>query len=108
MIRPGKMRQTITLQRVTLTQNAYGTEAEAWADLATLRAELVKEEAADDLGEAPGALGRRRLTFRTRVFGGVTVADRVLWRGQPYRIAAVSGGDFAAGDGLELTCEGAA
>lgn len=108
MIRPGKMRQTIILQRATLAPNAYGTEAEAWADLATLRAELVKEEAADAPAEAPGTRGRRLVTFRTRVFGGVTVADRVMWRGQPHRIVQVSGGSWEEGRGLELQCEGAA
>lgn len=108
MIRPGKMRQTITLQRVALALNAYGTEVETWSNLATLRAELVEIGAADAASATPGTKGLKPVTFRTRLFGGVTVADRVIWKGAVYAIKAVSGGDFAEGRGLELQCEGAA
>lgn len=107
MIRPGKMRHTITLQRATLAPNAYGTEVETWANLATLRAELVEAAAADDPAGAAGTQGKVVRTFRTRVFGGVTVADRVIWQGRTLAITAVTGGDFGDARALELQCEGA-
>ena len=108
MIRPGKMRQTITLQRVALAPNAYGTEVETWSNLATLRAELVDIDAADAASATPGTKGRMPATFRTHYFTGVTVADRVIWRGAPYAIKVIIGGDWQDRGGLELQCEGAA
>lgn len=108
MIRPGKMRHLITLQRAAVGVNDLGTEVPVWAKLADLRAELVSEEAAEVAAETAGTRGRKAVTFRTRVFGGVTVGDRVIWRGQPFDIVALAGGDFAMGNGLELKCEGAA
>lgn len=106
--RPGKCRHLITLQRATVAPNDYGTEVPVWAKLAELRAELVSDEAAEVAAEAAGTQGRRAVTFRTRIFAGVTVGDRVIWRGKPFDIIGLSGGDFAEGRALELKCEGAA
>lgn len=108
MIRPGKMRHKITLQRVGRAPNDQGTEVETWLDLATLRAELVELVPVEDAKATAGTRGRVRVTFRTWLFGGVTVGDRIQWRGQPYDIRAIPGGDFAEGRTLELVCEGAA
>lgn len=108
MIRPGKMRHLIWIERAAVTPNEYGTGVPVWSSLASLRAELVSEEAAEVAAETAGTRGRKAVTFRTRVFGGVTVGDRVIWRGQPFDIVALAGGDFAMGNGLELKCEGAA
>jgi head-tail adaptor len=108
MIRPGKMRHLITLQRSTVTPNDFGTEVPVWAKLADLRAELVSQEAAEVAAETAGTQGRRSVTFRTRIFGGVTVGDRLLWKGLPFDVVGISGGDFPEGRALELKCEGAA
>lgn len=108
MIRPGKLRQLITLQRASVTVNDLGTEVPVWAKLADLRAELVKGDADQVATETAGTRGRKAVTFRTRLFGGVTVGDRVIWRGLPFDIVGIEGGGFAEGRSLELKCEGAA
>lgn len=108
MIRPGKMRHLITLQRSSVDVNDQGTEVPIWAKLADLRAELVSEDAAEVATETAGTRGRKSITFRTRIFGGVTVGDRVLWRGKPFDVVGLVGGDFPEGRTLELKCEGAA
>lgn len=108
MIRPGKMRHLITLQRADGYANEYGTALPVWAKLADLRAELVSEETAEKATETAGTRGRKVVTFRTRLFGGVTVGDRVLWRGLPFDIVGLGDGEFDAGSGLLLKCEGAA
>lgn len=107
-LRPGRCRHTITLQRAALAVNEFGTEVPTWSDLATLRAELVSEEAAEVAAETAGTRGRRAVTFRTRIFGGITVGDRIMWRGLAFDIVGLGGGDFEEGRGLELKCEGAA
>lgn len=108
MIRPGKMRQLITLQRVGEYVNEYGTPVPTWAKLADLRAELVSEAAAEVASETAGTRGRKAVTFRTRLFDGVTVGDRVLWRGLPFDVVGLGDADMGEGNGLILKCEGAA
>lgn len=103
-MRPGKMRHVITVQRLTAAPNEYGTEVSTWADLARLRAELV--EAKDETAATPGA--GKGVAFKTRVFGGITLQDRVIWRGDTLRIVALTDPDFAEGRGIVLTCEGEA
>lgn len=107
MIRPGKMRHAITIERVTRAPDAYGAEAETWAALGTIRAELVSEEAATEPSETAGTLGRRKLTFRAWAFSGLTLADRLQWRGLALDLVQIvtpeDGGRL-----MELTCEGAA
>lgn len=107
-MRPGKMRHAITLQRAAVAPNEYGTEVQSWSDMATLRAELVEAEELADASAEAGGKGARRVKFRTRVFGGVTLEDRVIWRGGVLRIVAVTDPNFGWGEGLVLTCEGAA
>jgi head-tail adaptor len=102
----GRLRHVLTLQRVTRSPNEYGTEAEAWADLATLRAEVTAESAAEAGAETAGTRGRKALTFITRFIPGVTVGDRVLFGGQVFDLREVR--EIQPGKGLELICEGAA
>lgn len=107
MIRSGKLRYVITVQRASgVTQNEYGTEVPAWADLATLRAELLPGAAREDQSAEPGTRGRAVITLRTRYFDGLTVDDRVQFKGAPYDIKELT--EIAPQRGLELLCEGAA
>lgn len=109
MIRPGRMRHVITIQRREVEGvSASGGEVEAWADLASLRAELIKQERIEDRAGVAGSRGGVAVQFRTRVFGGVQIGDRVIWRGLPYDVVTITGGDFDMARGLELHCEGEA
>lgn len=104
MIRPGKMRCLITIQRAALAPDQYGREVAAWQDVATLRAELVEDRRADAAEATPGTDGKRPVTFRARMLGGVGVADRVIWRGGAFNIVSVA--EFPAVRAMELQCEG--
>ena len=106
-MKSGKLRHVIQLERATSTPDEYGTPVDVWAVLATLRAELVSEGKAERIEGAAGAVDRVALVLRTRVFAGVTLADRVKLRGKVYDLKHISGGDWAKGQGLELHCEGA-
>lgn len=106
-MKSGKLRHVIYLERATFAPDAYGTPVETWAALATLRAQLVSEGKAERIEGAAGAVDRVALVFRTRVFGGVTLADRVKFRGKIYDLKEISGGDFPDGRGFDLHCEGA-
>lgn len=104
-MKSGQLRHVVTIQRMQSNLDEFGGAVETWADLATLRAGLGPMTALE-AQDAGGAQDVVRVVFKTRFFGGVTLADRVIWRGLPYAIKGLSGGDFAAGDGLEITCEG--
>lgn len=105
-MRAGKLRHVLTIERATVAPDDYGTPIETWAALATLRAEKVSETAAESIDATAGAREMVRLVFRTRAFGGVTLADRLNFRGKVYDLKEICGGDFREGRGLELHCEG--
>jgi SPP1 family predicted phage head-tail adaptor len=87
-MRAGRLDRSITIQRVADTVDDAGTVAEAWADLATMRAELVNLAATEtDLAAGPAAT--RTIMFRTRYLAGITVADRVLYEGDEFKITSV-------------------
>lgn len=89
-----------------MTPDAYGTPVEVWTTLATLRAEKVSEGVAERIDGAAGAVDTVRLVFRTRAFGGVTLADRIVFLERAYNLIQIGGNDWQDGRGLELTCEG--
>ena len=84
-MRAGQLSHTITLQRSTETVSAAGTVTIAWADFATIRAELVTHSIADS-GMAYGEAAKASLVFRVRHFHGVTTDGRLVYRGQAYVI----------------------
>lgn len=102
---PGAMRHLITVRRAAMTPDEYGAEVAAWGDIASLRAALVEDAAAEDMGETAGTMGRRMVTFRIRECGLPQIGDRVTWRGAHYEIAAFT---LAEGRRLDLKCRGLA
>jgi SPP1 family predicted phage head-tail adaptor len=104
-MKSGQLRHFITLERMVSGLDDFGGATEDWAEVARLRAALGPMEQVENQA-ADGAQDLVRIVFITRVFDGVKLADRVIWRGLPYAIKAIGGGDFAHGDGLRLTCEG--
>lgn len=100
-MRAGQLSHTITLQRAADAVSAAGTVTTTWADFATIRAELVTHSLAD-IGMAYGEVAKASLVFRIRHFYGVTVDDRLVYRGQAYAITnLVELGRRA----MELSCE---
>lgn len=88
MMRAGKLRHIITVQRATETISAAGTPVSTWADLVTLRAEIVEQATAESIG-AQGATDRQAVAFRVRYFDGITNADRILFKGNPLNIRSI-------------------
>lgn len=99
------MRHKLTVQRLTATPNDFGTEVEAWAELATLRAEVIERAAAAAEGETAGTRGRDRVTFRARAQVEIALADRLIWQGRVYELRELREVERRA---VELVCEGAA
>lgn len=101
-MRAGSLDRVIRLQRSTATLNDAGTPAETWADVATLRAELVQLGAVERV-RAYGAAEELGVVFRTRFVAGVTNADRVVFDGRVYNLREVT--VIGRNRGLELRAE---
>lgn len=102
MIRAGKLDRQITIERETETVAASGAVSNAWAEIATVRAELVQRSAEEFLtgfgeADAGGAV------FRVRYLAGITTADRVICAGVSYDIDEIA--ELGRRRGLELHCK---
>ncbi len=98
------MRHIVTLQRVLSDPNDYGTPQELWSDVATYRAELISQGDAEAVTGAAGERETETIMFRIRAFGGITLADRLVWRAAPYHIVGIDGGDWNRAEGITLHC----
>lgn len=88
MIRAGQLDRLIEIQRASTTLNDAGTPTPTWTKLAVLRADVVRQGAAEYLSAA-GAREETAIVFRTRWLDGVTTADRVLFEGKPYNLREI-------------------
>lgn len=100
----GRLDRTITLQRKSETVADSGAVVSAWANLATVRAELIEaaaDEAATGYGEAETATRRFRIRWLPSV--EITTDDRLTYAGAAYNIRAVV--EIGRRRALELRCE---
>jgi SPP1 family predicted phage head-tail adaptor len=103
-MRAGKLDRTLTLQRLTRAVSPAGTVSEAWADFATVRAELVSSavtEAAAGFGEADNSA----LVFRIRYRRDLTTEHRVIYEGRALDLTGIL--ELGRRRALELRCEAA-
>ena len=95
----GKLSSTITIQLQTETVTASGGVVKTWADLDTVRAEVVQQTATEFLtgyGEAEDGT----IIFRVRFRPGITTADRVSYAGRVYDLKEIK--EIGRRRGLEL------
>ena len=101
-MRSGKLDRTITIQALTATIDDYGTPTEAWADMATVRAQIVQASTEEYL-RGYGETDSLAVIFRIRWLDGVTNDHRVVQDGKPLNIREVK--EIGRRRGLELRCE---
>lgn len=99
-MRSGKLDRTITIQRGTNTVNEYGTPTFTWANLATLRAQVVQSSTEEFIEN--GAEEKTVIIFRTRFLSGVTTADRIHYLGSDFNIRELK--EIGRREGLEIRC----
>lgn len=100
-MRAGKLDRKIDIERATVTVDAHGVPQEAWATVATLRAQLVQASTEEFIRQY-GASSENLIVFRTRFLEGVTVADRIAYAGQTFDIKEAK--EIGRRRGLELRC----
>jgi SPP1 family predicted phage head-tail adaptor len=87
-MRAGKLDKSITIQRQSETVNAAGSVLKTWADLATMRSEIVQQTATEFL-TGYGTAENGTIIFRIRYQPGITTADRVSYAGSVYEIEEI-------------------
>lgn len=101
-MRSGKLDRLINIQSFSSTVDDYGTPAETWAPLATVRAQII-EASTEEYQRAYGEGGSTSIVFRIRWLAGVSVDDRVVYDGTPLNIRDIK--EIGRRKGLELRCE---
>lgn len=100
----GELDRRITLQRLTETDDGYGTVADSWADLATVWAKLMPVLGAEKLAaQEVGGTARRKFKIRrSSAVTDLTAKDRVVYSGVNHDIWDVSemGRDFLIIDAM--------
>lgn len=99
----GRMDRRITIERFTVTKNAFNEDVEAWAPLVTVWAS--KEDIRDGERWAAAEVSaeittRFRIRYSSQV-ADVNPKDRLLFDGREYNIVAVK--EIGRREGLEIT-----
>ena len=101
-MKAGKMVHVVSIERATSTISPAGTPVTTWAAVATLRAEIVEQQAEEFLRNA-GDTTVATIVFRTRFLAGVTDEDRVSFDGEAFDIDRIV--PIGRRRGLELRCK---
>lgn len=98
-MRAGKLDRTITIERKSETVSDSGAVVAAWTNVATVKAEIVKQSATEFLtgfGEAENGT----LIFRVRFLGDISTADRIVYDGTAHDLKEIV--EIGRRRGLEL------
>lgn len=98
-MRAGSLDRTITLQRSVSVIDDYGSPAETWADVVTLRAQKIQSSTEEYIRDS-GASDETTIIFRTRWVDGVTNADRLIFEGVIHNIKEIK--ELGRQDGIEF------
>lgn len=97
-MRAGTLHRRVTIQRAELVDDGWGT-VEEWSDLFSSWAQVIQQGGREFFAMA-GEVAVRRVVFRLRWRSGITVRDRVIYRGLAHDIEDVR--ELGRGAGLEL------
>lgn len=100
-MRAGKLDKIITIERVTTTVDEYGTPVEGWAEVATVRAQLI-QSTTEEFMRSFGVSSETAVIFRIRHMDGITLADRVTYDGRHHDLKEIK--ELGRREGLDLRC----
>ena len=88
MIRPGEMRERVTVQQPVRTTNSVGESTLSWSDVTTVWASVNGVSAKEALQDGQQAVTlTHRLRFR--YISGLTQQNRFLWRSRVLHIVSL-------------------
>ncbi len=79
-MRSGQMDSTVIIQRATTVRDDYGTPIDTWADVVTLRAQVI-QSSTEEFIRGAGAQDQTVTVFRTHFYDDITNADRIVCDG---------------------------
>ena len=87
-MRPEAFDRTVTLQRATTTQNEYGEEVQAWADLGTVQAKSQPVSDGEKLsaGEVSSTLSARFTIRYDSAWADFSAKDRLVFEGETFDV----------------------
>jgi SPP1 family predicted phage head-tail adaptor len=91
-MRPGDLRQVITIQQQTVAQGPHGQPLNGWSTFLTARAAAVRTPGREVFASA-SRNDRVPTQFRMRYRDGITPAMRVAWDGRIFNIISVTDPD---------------
>ncbi len=100
-MRAGQLDRVITIQRSSATVDDYGTPANAWTDIGTVRAQIV-QQSTEEFIRGFGASDETAIVFRIRWLAGVQLGDRVIYQNAAHNLKEVE--EIGRRRGLELRC----
>ena len=78
----GRLKEVITIQKPTISQNEYGANGTQWTDYITTRSDVQFESGNRDTENYTKI-------FTIRYYHNIDEKDRILWKGKLYRILSV-------------------
>jgi len=87
-MRAGKLDRRITIQRASVTVNAFGEEAEVWTDIATVWAQQRPNRGAERF-TAQEIAGQAVMTFHIRYRADIAKTDRIKYEGRLWNITDI-------------------
>ena len=82
---PGALRETVTIQERSTSQDDVGEQVHSWSTFAQRRAEVMKTPGAE-VWAAQQRNARVPTTFRLRYLSGVTPGMRLIWASKVHDI----------------------
>lgn len=81
-----RYRDTVTRQRGSVSEDAYGNSVVSWANpaTATLRASVQPQDSSEQVADESRVVVRYRVHLEPDA--DVTAADRIVWRGSYYEV----------------------
>lgn len=101
-MRPGKLDRRITIEQVTLAQNAMGEPVETWAPFAEVWTD-VRPMTATERFESDARHSARVSNFRIRYLTGIDPTMRISYEGLSWRILGIA--ELGRREGLDVTAE---
>ncbi len=95
MIRAGDLDKRITVQKKTVTYNAYNEPIEIWSELDTIWAETItKDGKGREFTAAQKLFAETTVVFRVRYRSEFTPLNRISYSGRVFEILGVVDVDF--------------
>ncbi|MBB4067166.1 head-tail adaptor protein [Gellertiella hungarica] len=88
-MRSGKLDRIIAIERSATTVAPTGDTLTAWTHFATVRAELLSSQIAEE-AEGFGEADADGKTFRIRYLPGISGADRIMFEGRAYGVTGIT------------------